>query len=130
VPAEENRALIPRFVEAIDAGCKAGDAEILDEFLAPGFVEHNPFPGIPPTRECWKQAFGEFAAGAPGYRVVEDLVAEGDTVAGGSRRTAGTKGISSVSRRPVERSASAGSRSGASSTARSSSTGTRRISSG
>jgi steroid delta-isomerase-like uncharacterized protein len=79
--AEENKALIRRYFEAIDAACQTGDAGIIDEFLAPGFVEHNPFPGIPPTREGWKQAFAMFVAGAPGWHVVEDLVAEGDKVA-------------------------------------------------
>ncbi len=80
--AEENKALIRRFFEAIDHACGAGNADILDEFLAPDFVEHNPFPGIPPTREGWKQAFMSFVAGAPGYHIVEDLIAEGDKVAG------------------------------------------------
>ncbi|GBD16891.1 Aklanonic acid methyl ester cyclase DauD [bacterium HR26] len=80
--AEENKALIRRFFEAIDHACKAGNADILDEFLAPDFVEHNPFPGIPPTRDGWKQAFMSFVAGAPGYHIVEDLIAEGDKVAG------------------------------------------------
>lgn len=80
--AEENKALIRRFFEAIDAAGKTGNAEIIDEFLAPDFVEHNPFPGIPPTREGWKQIFTAFVAGAPGYHVVDDLVAEGDKVTG------------------------------------------------
>ena len=79
---EENKALVRRFFQAIDEACKEGNADILDEFLAPDFVEHNPFPGIPPTREGWKQAFKMFVDGAPGYHVVEDLVAEGDKVAG------------------------------------------------
>jgi predicted ester cyclase len=80
--AGENKTLIERFFEAIDAGCAAGNADILDDFLAPDFVEHNPFPGIPPTRDGWKQAFTEFVAGAPGHHVIEDLVAEGDKVTG------------------------------------------------
>jgi len=48
---EENKALIRRYFEAIDATCQTGNAALIDEFLAPDFVEHNPFPGIPPTRE-------------------------------------------------------------------------------
>ena len=79
---EENKALVRRLFQAIDEACKEGNADILDEFLAPDFVEHNPFPGIPPTREGWKQAFKMFVDGAPGYHVVEDLLAEGDKVAG------------------------------------------------
>jgi ketosteroid isomerase-like protein len=44
---EENKDLIRRYFAAIDAACQSGNADILDEFLAPDFVEHNPFPGIP-----------------------------------------------------------------------------------
>ena len=80
--AEANKALVRRYFEAIDVACEAGNADVVDEFLAPDFVEHNPFPGIPPTRKGWKQAFMMFVEGAPGYHVVEDLVAEGDKVAG------------------------------------------------
>ncbi len=80
--AEENKALIRRFFAAIDAACAAGNADILDEFLAPDFVERNPFPGMAPTREGWKQIFTAFVAGAPGYHVVDDLVAEGDKITG------------------------------------------------
>lgn len=79
---EENKALIRRYFTAIDEACAAGNADIIDEFLSPDFVEHNPFPGIPPTRDGWKQAFMAFVTGAPGYHVVEDLVAEGDKVVG------------------------------------------------
>ena len=75
--AEANKALIRRYFEAIDEACEAGHADIVDDFLAPDFHEHNPFPGIPATREGWKQAFREFVKGAPGHHVVEDLIAEG-----------------------------------------------------
>lgn len=80
--AEENKALIRRYFEAIDAACKTGNAKILDEFLAPDFVTHTPFPGMPPTREGVKQIFMAFVASAPGSHVVEDLIAEGDKVVG------------------------------------------------
>ncbi|HEV2013652.1 MAG TPA: ester cyclase [Candidatus Dormibacteraeota bacterium] len=80
--AEENKALIRRYFEAIDAACKAGNAGILDEFLAPDFVTHTPFPGMTPTREGAKQQFMAFVASAPGSHVVEDLIAEGDKVVG------------------------------------------------
>ena len=80
--AEENKELVRRYFQAIDEGCEAGNAEIVDDFLAPDFVEHNPFPGIPPTRDGWKQAFMAFVNGAPGYHIVDDLVAEGDKVVG------------------------------------------------
>ncbi len=80
--AKDNKALIRRYFEAIDAACKAGNADILDEFLAPDFITHNPPPGMVPTREGAKQMFMAFVAGAPGYHVVEDLIADGDKVVG------------------------------------------------
>jgi len=87
--AEDNKALIRRYFEAIDAECKSGnaDADMLDEFLAPDMVTHNPPPdwvkrGLPPTREAGKQIFKLFAAAAPGYHVIEDLIADGDKVVG------------------------------------------------
>lgn len=80
--ADENKALIRRYFEAIDAACEAGNANILDEFLAPDFLTHTPFPGVPPTREGAKQTFMAFVASAPGTHVVEDMIAEGDKVVG------------------------------------------------
>jgi steroid delta-isomerase-like uncharacterized protein len=84
---EENKALIRRYFEAIDAECKSGnaDADMLDEFVAPDVVTHNPPPdwasrGLPPNREAGKQIFRMFAAAAPGYHVIEDLIADGDKV--------------------------------------------------
>jgi len=79
---EENKELIRKYFKAIDEAGKVGDADILDEFLAEDFIEHNPFPGLPPTRENWKIAFKMFADGAPGYHVIEELIAEGDMVVG------------------------------------------------
>ena len=39
---EANKDLIRRYFAAIDEACKTGNAAIIDEFLAPDFVEHNP----------------------------------------------------------------------------------------
>jgi steroid delta-isomerase-like uncharacterized protein len=80
--ASENKELIRRYFAAIDAGCGEGNSQIVEEFLAPDFVEHNPFPGIAPTRDGWKEAFEHFAATAPGRHVIEELVAEDDMVVG------------------------------------------------
>jgi steroid delta-isomerase-like uncharacterized protein len=80
--AEQNKALIRRYFAAIDAACKEGNADILDDFLAPDFVSRTPFPGLPPTREGAKQVFKMFVAASPGTHVVEDLIAEGDKVVG------------------------------------------------
>ena len=63
--AEESKALIRRYFEAIDEACEAGNADIVDDFLAPDFVEHNPFPGMPPTRDGWKDVFMQSCAERP-----------------------------------------------------------------
>jgi predicted ester cyclase len=80
--AEDNKALIRRYFAAIDEACQAGNADVLDEYMSADFLEHAPFPGVPPTREGWKQTFLQFVQGAPGRHVIEDLIAEDDKVVG------------------------------------------------
>ena len=46
--AEENKALVRRYFEAIDA--RRGQA-VVDEFLAPDVVSHHPSPGFGSDRE-------------------------------------------------------------------------------
>jgi predicted ester cyclase len=76
--AEENKALIRRYFEEIDA---RRDASVLDEFVAPDFIDHNPSPGFTPDLEGLKQSFVHFLAATPdGYHIVEDMIAEGDKV--------------------------------------------------
>ena len=76
--AEENKALISRYFEEIDA---RRDASVLDEFVAPDFIDHNPSPGFTPDLEGLKQSFVHFLAATPdGYHIVEDMIAEGDKV--------------------------------------------------
>ena len=79
---EANKELIRKYFKTIDEAGKIANAEIIDDFLAEDFVEHNPFPGIPANRDGWKQVFIMFAKAAPGYRVIDDLIAEGDKVVG------------------------------------------------
>jgi predicted ester cyclase len=80
--AEENKALIRRYYEEIDAAAKdERDASVLDEFIAPNFLNHDPSPGFSPDLEGLKQAYNHFLAANPdGYHVVEDMIAEGDKV--------------------------------------------------
>ena len=74
---EANKALIRRYMEAVDTG----DVNIVDEFVAPDFVDHSPFPGMTPDREGLKQAFRFFLTATPGYHTVHEVIAEGDMVA-------------------------------------------------
>ena len=38
-----------------------GDVAALDQFLAPTFVDHSPYPGAPPTREGMKGSIRQSA---------------------------------------------------------------------
>jgi predicted ester cyclase len=80
--AEENKALIRRYYERIDAAAREKrDASFLDEFVASDFANHDVPPGFTPDLEGLKQANDYFLAAAPdGYHVVEDMIAEGDKV--------------------------------------------------
>jgi len=77
---ETNKEIIRKYFKAIDEEGKTANAEILNEFLAEDFIEHDPAPGIPPTRDGWKQLFKMFAEATPGYHVINDLIAEDDKV--------------------------------------------------
>ena len=80
--AEENKAIIRRYYEEIDAAAKdERGASVLDEFIASNFLNHDPSPGFTPDLEGLKQAYNHFLAANPdGYHVVEDMIAEGDKV--------------------------------------------------
>jgi steroid delta-isomerase-like uncharacterized protein len=58
-----------------------GNVEVIDELLAPDFVERQEFPGIPPTRDGVKQFFGMWRQAFPDtVGEIELIVAEGDLV--------------------------------------------------
>ncbi|HET9964222.1 MAG TPA: ester cyclase [Rubrobacter sp.] len=77
--SEENKAVVHRFNELIGEFFRTGDADALDEVLAPDFVYHQ--PGTPPDLESFKQFLPMFRAAFPDMRyTVEDMIAEGDKV--------------------------------------------------
>ena len=77
---EENKQLIRRYIEAIDEN-QTSDWSILDEYLAEGFVAHNPpLPGVSLDREGMKQAAEIFRVATPGRHEITMQVAEGDLV--------------------------------------------------
>jgi ketosteroid isomerase-like protein len=53
--AEENKALVRRFLEAQ----ANSDLETLDELLAPDFVNHSLLPGQDPSREGYMRTIAE-----------------------------------------------------------------------
>ena len=76
---EENKALVRRYFEIIDR--PDANADMLDEFLDPEFITHDPPPGVQPNLEGLKKQFVIFQKSTPGYHTVDDLIAEGDKVA-------------------------------------------------
>ena len=75
---EENRAVIRRFLEEVFNQRKLA---AIDQYMAADYVDHVLPPGVPPTREGFKQFIGAFLEAFPDFRyTVEDLIAEGDRV--------------------------------------------------
>ena len=76
--ADDNKALVRRFYEQIDAG----NVDAMDELVAEDFVNHSsfPFPGISPDRDGLKKAFRILWDATPGTHEIEDQVAEADKV--------------------------------------------------
>ena len=76
---EDAKDVSRRFVEEI---LTQGKVAAIEELVAPDFVDHQPFPDVPPTRDGLKQAILQFRAAFPdGMFVIQDLFAEGDRVA-------------------------------------------------
>ena len=77
--AEENKALARRWLEAVDTG----DVAVVQQFIAPDYVDHNPppFPGMSPGIGGVQHGF-EYALGAfSEFRhTIEDQFVDGDKV--------------------------------------------------
>ncbi len=77
--AEDNKALVRRFVDEVQSG---GNIDLIDEVCSPGFVNHSAPPGIPADREGIKILTAMFRGAFPdSHFTIEDMVAEGDKVA-------------------------------------------------
>lgn len=76
---EQNKALLSRVIKEV---FNRGNNRLIDDLLAPGFVEHEePPPGIPPGREGVKQIVSLFRSAFPDLKVdIDDTIAEGDKV--------------------------------------------------
>ena len=58
-----------------------GKFALLDELLAPDFVERSPQPGVPPTREGLKQTLIALKTAFPDIRyTIDDAIESGDKV--------------------------------------------------
>ena len=87
--AEENKALVRRFLEEP----LKGNLDVIDELLSPDFVDRNLMPGQGPTREDFKRSVEELldAFSTTSY-IIEEQVAEGDTVVTKYRETGISRG--------------------------------------
>jgi predicted ester cyclase len=74
-----NRFVVSRYVYATNIG----DLDRFDEFVDPGFVDHNALPGQKPGIEGLKDAYRMFSAAFSDlWYTFEALLADGDLVAG------------------------------------------------
>jgi steroid delta-isomerase-like uncharacterized protein len=77
---EENKALVLRYIQAIDDN-DSSDWSVIDEFVAEDFVAQNPpLPGVSLDRDGLKQAAEIFRRATPGRHEVPLQVAEDDLV--------------------------------------------------
>ena len=90
--ADMNKAIVRRLEEEL----AKGNLDVIDELLAPGFIDRALVPGQGPTREDFKRSSEEFL-GLFTYTsyTIEEQIAEGDTVVTKFRASAASGGESS-----------------------------------
>jgi predicted ester cyclase len=77
--AEETKAVVVRFNEAMREFWRTGDDGLFDGLLAPGYVQH--WPGFPADREGYLLRLRDFRTAFPDLmKTTEDLLADGDKV--------------------------------------------------
>ncbi len=77
--AEENKALVRRFIDAANQN----DLAVFDQLFAPDFVPRDTVMPIPPGPDGVRQLFAAVRAAFPDFQeTLDDLVAEGDKVVG------------------------------------------------
>jgi ketosteroid isomerase-like protein len=74
---EKNKALVRRFLEEL----AKGNLDVIDELVAPDFVDRSLMPGQEPDREGYKRSTAEIHAPFSNFSVtIDDQIAEGDKV--------------------------------------------------
>ena len=74
---EANKAIIYRFYEEV---WNEGNLDLVEELIAPSFVNHGTGSERGPDREAFKQTIHAVRTGLAFRHIVEELIAEGDTV--------------------------------------------------
>jgi steroid delta-isomerase-like uncharacterized protein len=76
--AESNKLLVRRLIDEAQSN---GNLAVVDELLADDFVDHSPFPGLPPTRDGVKTLFGYLRSAFPDLHVrIDEQVADSEKV--------------------------------------------------
>jgi len=77
--AETNLAIVRRLIKEAQEG---GNLAVVDELLADDFVDHTPFPGLPPTRDGVRMVFAGFRSAFPDLTVtIDEQIADSEKVA-------------------------------------------------
>jgi predicted ester cyclase len=75
--SEENKALVRRLIKEVEKG----NLDVIDEVLAPDFVDHDLLPDQEPDREGYKRGLSEDRTAFSNFDItIEDQIAEGDKV--------------------------------------------------
>lgn len=81
--ADEIRAVATEFTDTV---FNRHDVDAAAEYFSPDFVEHDPWPNMPPTVEGFKDGTRQFLEAFPDTRCeVDDVICEGDKVVVRSR---------------------------------------------
>ena len=76
--AKMNKDIVAGFMEEI---INKGNVDAMDKYVSADFVDHNPFPGQPPTAQGLKDGLGMFRKAFPDFHATtEDLLMDGDKV--------------------------------------------------
>jgi predicted ester cyclase len=75
--SEENKALVRRLIKEVEKG----NLNVIDEVLAPDFVDHDLLPDQEPDREGYKRGLSKDLAAFSDFDItIEDQIVEGDKV--------------------------------------------------
>ena len=77
VSEQDNKAVIHRFYQEV---WNKGDLALVDELIAPAFVNHGFGSEVGSDRESFKRTISKVRAHLHFRHTVEELIAEGDTV--------------------------------------------------
>jgi steroid delta-isomerase-like uncharacterized protein len=77
--SDVNKQTVRRLIEEAQQG---GNLAVIQELLAEDFVDHTPFPGVPPTRDGVSMLFAGMQQAFPDLRVtIEEQIADDEKVA-------------------------------------------------